>query len=180
MSQQCTSALHKEDVVVVPSQGLCRVIKVEEKELYGVHDTYFTFQPYQHSSDSNGTITLPVSQLTKQGVRWPADRVSIIKALRLLQHKRKIFRGNYTRRSTFFHGLLNSSQLSELAACVRDSWYKDEVEPAHFYITMFELALQRLALEVAYVYDEPYQVVCGKLESIVGNRTPPEDFFPET
>lgn len=170
-----TNELHVEDIVVVPTHGLCRVGTIEEKEQYGCKDVYYTF----HSCNTahTGTTTLPAAQVRKQGVRWPSNPGYMLEALEHLRDKRRQASGNPSTRERHFRGQLNHIDPRVLAECVRDLWVPEGTERSYIYMTLYEQALDRLALEVAFVFGEPKQGVRGKLESIVGSRLAPENLF---
>lgn len=170
-----TDELAVDDVVVVPTYGLCRVDTIEEKEQYGCEDVYYTFRSC--NTAHTGTTTLPAAQVRKQGVRWPSNPGYMLEVLEHLRDKRRGVSGNPNVRERHFRGQIKHADPRVLAECVRDLWVPEGTERSYIYMTLYEQALDRLALEVAFVFEEPVQDVRGKIESITGSRLAPEDLF---
>ena len=169
------SDLRVDDILVVPTFGLCRIIRIEKCTRYEHRDTYVTFTAY--GSDVTGTITIPFTKFPTQGVRWPVNPGRMLEVLEhLCDARRKISRNPHTR-ERHFRQQLSHTDPQELAECVRDLWVPEDSERSYLNIDIYEQALDRLAREVAFVFNEPKQGVRGKLESIIANRQPPEELF---
>lgn len=163
------------DILVVPAYGPCTITAIEAKELYGSRDTFVTLAP--HCDNETSTTTIPMQKFTAHGVRWPANPGRMLEVLECLRDNRCKFSGNSNKRGVHFRNLMQSRDPRELARCVRDLWTPEGSERSYLYMDLYDPALERLAREVAIVFWVPLQGVRGSLESIITNRTPPEDIF---
>lgn len=118
-----------------------------------------------------------MQKFADHGVRWPVNPGRMLEVLECLRDKRQKFSGNPNKREVYFRNLMQNRDACELARCVRDLWTPAGSERSYLYMSLYDQALERLAHEVAIVFQVPLQGVRGSLESIITNRTPPEDIF---
>jgi CarD family transcriptional regulator len=138
----------KGDGVVYPTHGVGHVRRVGFEEIAGhrLNLIHISFD------DSQMTLRVPVAQARAAGLRKLASRKALDAALATLKGRPRTSRLMWAKRSQEYLAKINTSNPSALAEVVRDLQAAGDGSGSSFsQRNLFELALERLAGEVAAV-----------------------------
>jgi CarD family transcriptional regulator len=151
-----TGPFRKGDAVVYPTHGVGRVERVGPEEIagYRLNLIHISFK------DNQMTLRVPVAQARAAGLRKLASRQALAAALATLAGRPRASRLMWAKRSQEYLGKINTGNPEALAEVVRDLQSSSDGSSSFSQRNLFELALERLAGEVAAVHQ------IGKPEAI--------------
>jgi CarD family transcriptional regulator len=138
----------KGDGVVYPTHGVGHVMRVGFEEIAGhrLNLIHISFD------DSQMTLRVPVAQARTAGLRKLGSREALAAALATLKGRPRVSRLMWAKRSQEYLAKINTGNPSALAEVVRDLQAAGDGSSSSFsQRNLFELALERLAGEVAAV-----------------------------
>ncbi|NJM55869.1 MAG: CarD family transcriptional regulator [Verrucomicrobiae bacterium] len=136
------------EYVVYPTQGVGKVIAIEEEEIAGMKLELFKIE----FEKERLVLRVPMGKVPSVGMRKIADDATVKRALETLKGRARIKRTMWSRRAQEYVAKINSGNLTAIAEVVRDL-YRSEAQPEQSYSErqLYENALERMAREVAIV-----------------------------
>ena len=143
-----TDPFRKGDSVVYPAHGVGKIERVGFEEIAGhkLNLIHISFE------ENRMTLRVPVAQARAAGLRKLASRNELTEALAKLRGRPRMSRLMWAKRAQEYLAKINSGALVALAEVVRDLQAAGDGSGSSFsQRNLFELALDRLAAEVAAV-----------------------------
>ncbi len=136
------------EYVVYPTQGVGKVIAIEEEEIAGMKLELFKIE----FEKERLVLRVPMGKVPSVGMRKIADDATVKRALETLKGRARIKRTMWSRRAQEYVAKINSGNLTAIAEVVRDL-YRSEAQPEQSYSErqLYENARERMAREVAIV-----------------------------
>ena len=117
------------------------------------------------------TIRVPFAKAKLIGLRNITSKPSMTRTLSILKQKPKIKKAMWSRRAQEYDQKINSGDIKQLSEVVRDLFRKDDqTEQSYSERQMFQIAIERLARELAAVEKTNYFQSTEKIESILRNK----------
>ena len=155
------------EVVVYPKHGVGEILKIESMEISSIKTDFYVVKMEQ----SKLTIRVPVDKLDQVGLRKIASKKIIEEVFNVLKLKPKIRRIMWSRRAQEYETKIFSGDPIKIAEVVRDLFRKNtQSEQSYSERQMFQVAIERLAREVAAVEKTDYFQSTEKIENILRNK----------
>ena len=150
--------------VVYPKHGVGTVVGVEQSKI-GQENFYMLTIRFERD---RMTIQVPLEKMSNSGVRKVASLQEMGEALQKLIQKRKVCRKLWSRRAQEYENKINSGEIHALAEVVRDLFRRvDHVNQSYSERKLYQLALERLAREVAAVRNIDEKTAIRDLETMM-------------
>ena len=157
----------KGETVVYPKHGVGEVIKIETMEVESIKTNFYVVKMEQ----SKLTIRVPTDKLEQVGLRRISSKKIIEEVFGVLKLKPKIRRIMWSRRAQEYDAKIFSGDPIKIAEVVRDLFRKtSQAEQSYSERQMFQVAIERLAREVAAVEKTDYFQSTEKIETILRNK----------
>lgn len=154
------------DHVVYPTHGVGTVQGVERETIDGhhLHLVVVTFD------SERMTLRIPTNKLEESGLRTISSQKVIDDAMMTLQGKARIKRTMWSRRAQEYEMKINSGDPESIAQVVRDL-FRNVGQPDQSFSErqIYEMALERLASEVAALNGTDVEEAIKKLEQVLGD-----------
>ena len=161
------SQFTKGEIVVYPKHGVGEIIKLESMEIGSIKTNFYVVKMEQ----SKLTIRVPTDKLEQVGLRKIASKKIIEQVFDILKLKPKIRRIMWSRRAQEYDAKIFSGDPIKIAEVVRDLFRKtSQAEQSYSERQMFQIAIERLAREVAAVEKTDYFQSTEKIETILRNK----------
>lgn len=155
------------EIVVYPKHGVGEIIKIESMEIASIKTMFYVVKMEQ----SKLTIRVPVDKQEEVGLRKIASKKIIDNVFEILKLKPKIKRIMWSRRAQEYDAKIFSGEPDKIAEVVRDLFRKNtQSEQSYSERQMFQVAIERLAREVAAVEKTDYFQSTEKIETILRNK----------
>ena len=155
------------ETVVYPKHGVGEVIKIETMEVANIKTNFYVVKMEQ----SKLTIRVPTDKLEQVGLRKISSKKNIEEVFSVLKLRPKIRRIMWSRRAQEYDAKIYSGDPIKIAEVVRDLFRKtSQAEQSYSERQMFQVAIERLAREVAAVEKTDYFQSTEKIESILRNK----------
>ena len=155
------------EIVVYPKHGVGEVTKIETMEIANIKTNFYVVKMEQ----SKLIIRVPTDKLEHVGLRKISSKKIIEEVLDVLKLKPKIRRIMWSRRAQEYDAKIFSGDPIKIAEVVRDLFRKtSQAEQSYSERQMFQVAIERLAREVAAVEKTDYFQSTEKIESILRNK----------
>ena len=155
------------DTVVYPKHGVGEIIKIESMEIANIKTMFYVVKMEQ----SKLTIRVPTDKLEQVGLRKISSKKIIEEVFDVLRLKPKIRRIMWSRRAQEYDAKIFSGDPIKIAEVVRDLFRKtSQAEQSYSERQMFQVAIERLAREVAAVEKTDYFQSTEKIETILRNK----------
>tara|TARA_B100001173_G_scaffold274478_1_gene254118 strand:+ start:760 stop:1260 length:501 start_codon:yes stop_codon:yes gene_type:complete len=155
------------DAVVYPKHGVGEVIKIESMEIANIKTMFYVVKMEQ----SKLTIRVPLDKQDEVGLRKISPKKVIEEVFSVLKLKPKIRRIMWSRRAQEYDAKIFSGDPIKIAEVVRDLFRKNtQAEQSYSERQMFQIAIERLAREVAAVEKTDYFQSTEKIETILRNK----------
>ena len=155
------------EIVVYPKHGVGEVTKIDTMEIASIKTNFYVVKMEQ----SKLTIRVPIDKLEQVGLRKISSKKIIEEVLNILKLKPKIRRIMWSRRAQEYDAKIFSGDPIKIAEVVRDLFRKtSQAEQSYSERQMFQVAIERLAREVAAVEKTDYFQSTEKIESILRNK----------
>lgn len=152
------------DMVVYPSHGVGQINSIESMNFEKSKMEYFSIQMEQ----DNLVLRVPCEKVQQVGLRKLASKKIMQDALNLLKGKAKVRRMMWSRRAQEYAGKINSGSPIMISEVVRDLYRKNnQPEQSYSERQMFQLAIERLARELAAVEKIDHFSATEKIETIL-------------
>ena len=155
------------DVVVYPKHGVGEIVKIETMEIASIKTNFYVVKMEQ----SKLIIRVPTDKLEQVGLRKISSKKIIEEVFSVLKLKPKIRRIMWSRRAQEYDTKIFSGEPIKIAEVVRDLFRKtSQAEQSYSERQMFQVAIERLAREVAAVEKTDYFQSTEKIETILRNK----------
>ena len=155
------------EIVVYPKHGVGEIIRIESMKLLNIQSEYYVVRMEQ----AKLTIRVPLEKQQEVGLRKILSKKNIEEAYNILKSKPKIRRIMWSRRAQEYDTKIYSGDPVKIAEVIRDLFRKNnQPEQSYSERQMFQMALERLAREVAAVEKTDYFQSTEKIENILYNK----------
>ena len=155
------------EVVVYPKHGVGEIIKIESMEVSSIKTKFYVVKMEQGKL----TIRVPLDKQNEVGLRKISSKKIIDEVFNVLKLKPKIRQIMWSRRAQEYDSKINSGDPIKIAEVIRDLYRKNsQPEQSYSERQMFQVALERLAREVAAVEKTDYFQATEKIESTLYSK----------
>ena len=155
------------EIVVYPKHGVGEIIKIESMEVSSIKTKFYVVKMEQGKL----TIRVPLDKQNEVGLRKISSKKIIDEVFNVLKLKPKIRRIMWSRRAQEYDTKIFSGDPIKIGEVVRDLFRKNsQPEQSYSERQMFQVALERLAREVAAVEKTDYFQATEKIESTMYSK----------
>ena len=155
------------EIVVYPKHGVGEIIRIESMEVSSIKTKFYVVKMEQ----AKLTIRVPLEKEQEVGLRVISSKKIIDEVFKVLKLKPKIRRIMWSRRAQEYDSKINSGDPIKIAEVIRDLYRKNsQPEQSYSERQMFQIALERLAREVAAVEKTDYFQATEKIENTLYNK----------
>ena len=155
------------EVVVYPKHGVGEIMSVQAMEIASIKTDFYVVKMEQ----SKLTIRVPLDKQEEVGLRKISSKKIIEEVFSTLKLKPKIRRIMWSRRAQEYEAKIFSGDPIKIAEVVRDLFRKNsQSEQSYSERQMFQIAIERLAREVAAVEKTDYFQSTEKIELILNKK----------
>ena len=155
------------ETVVYPKHGVGEITKIENMEISNIKTNFYVVKMEQ----SKLIIRVPLDKKEEVGLRKVSSKKTIENVYSTLKLKPKIRRIMWSRRAQEYETKIFSGDPIKIAEVVRDLFRKSsQAEQSYSERQMFQVAIERLAREVAAVEKTDYFQSTEKIEQILSNK----------
>ena len=152
------------ETVVYPKHGVGEITKIENMEISDIKTSFYVVKMEQ----SKLIIRVPLDKKDEVGLRKISSKKIIDNVYNTLKLKPKIRRIMWSRRAQEYETKIFSGDPIKIAEVVRDLFRKSsQAEQSYSERQMFQVAIERLAREVAAVEKTDYFQSTEKIEQIL-------------
>ena len=152
------------EIVVYPKHGVGEIAKIETMEIANIKTKFYVVKMEQ----SKLTIRVPLDKQDEVGLRKISSKKIIDEVYNVLKLKPKIRRIMWSRRAQEYDAKIFSGEPIKIAEVVRDLFRKNsQSDQSYSERQMFQVAIERLAREVAAVEKTDYFQSTEKIEQIL-------------
>ena len=167
MKTKKNSELKIGEVVVYPKHGVGEIAKIETLEISNIKTSFYVVKMEQ----SKLIIRVPLDKKNEVGLRKISSKKIIDEVYSTLKLKPKIRRIMWSRRAQEYEAKIFSGDPIKISEVVRDLFRKSsQAEQSYSERQMFQVAIERLAREVAAVEKTDYFQSTEKIEQILSNK----------
>ena len=155
------------EIVVYPKHGVGEIIRIESMEVSSIKTKFYVVKMEQ----AKLTIRVPLDKQNEVGLRKISSKKIITDIFNVLKLKPKIRRIMWSRRAQEYDAKIFSGDPIKIAEVIRDLFRKNsQPEQSYSERQMFQIALERLAREVAAVEKTDYFQATEKIENALYNK----------
>ena len=155
------------EIVVYPNHGVGEIKKIESMEVSSIKTKFYIVKMEQ----AKLTIRVPLDKQNSVGLRKISSKKTIENVFEVLKLKPKIRRIMWSRRAQEYDTKIFSGDPIKIAEVIRDLFRKNsQPEQSYSERQMFQVALERLAREVAAVEKTDYFQATEKIETTLYNK----------
>ena len=167
MSKKKISEFKIGEIVVYPKHGVGEISKIETMEIASIKTRFYVVKMEQ----SKLVIRVPLDKQEEVGLRKISSKKIIEEVFNILKLKPKIRRIMWSRRAQEYESKIFSGDPIRIGEVVRDLFRKNsQAEQSYSERQMFQVAIERLAREVAAVEKTDYFQSTEKIESILNKK----------
>jgi CarD family transcriptional regulator len=167
MKTKKNSDLKIGEIVVYPKHGVGEIVKIETMEISNIKTSFYIVKMEQ----SKLTIRVPLDKKNEVGLRKISSKKIIEEVYSTLKLKPKIRRIMWSRRAQEYETKIFSGDPIKISEVVRDLFRKSsQAEQSYSERQMFQVAIERLAREVAAVEKTDYFQSTEKIEQILNKK----------
>ena len=167
MSSKKNKEFNIGEVVVYPKHGVGEITKIESMEVSSIKTKFYVVKMEQGKL----TIRVPLDKQNEVGLRKISSKKTIDEVFNILKLKPKIRRIMWSRRAQEYDTKIFSGDPVKIGEVVRDLFRKNsQPEQSYSERQMFQVALERLAREVAAVEKTDYFQATEKIETTLYNK----------
>ncbi len=167
MKTKKNSDLKIGEIVVYPKHGVGEIVKIETMEISNIKTSFYIVKMEQ----SKLTIRVPLDKKKEVGLRKISSKKIIEEVYSTLKLKPKIRRIMWSRRAQEYEAKIFSGDPIKISEVVRDLFRKSsQAEQSYSERQMFQVAIERLAREVAAVEKTDYFQSTEKIEQILNKK----------
>ena len=155
------------EVVVYPKHGVGEIMSIETMEISSIKTKFYVVKMEQ----AKLTIRVPLDKQEDVGLRKISSKKIIEEVFSILSLKPKVRRIMWSRRAQEYEAKIFSGDPVKIGEVVRDLFRKNsQPEQSYSERQMFQIALERLAREVAAVEKTDYFQATEKIETTLYNK----------
>ena len=155
------------EIVVYPKHGVGEIINTEMMEVESIKTKFYVVKMEQ----AKLTIRVPLDKQDEVGLRKISSKKIIEEVFDILKLKPRIRRIMWSRRAQEYDTKIFSGDPIKIGEVVRDLFRKNsQPEQSYSERQMFQVALERLAREVAAVEKTDYFQATEKIETVLYNK----------
>ena len=155
------------EIVVYPKHGVGEIAKIETMEISNIKTSFYVVKMEQ----SKLIIRVPLDKKNEVGLRKISSKKIIEEVYSTLKLKPKIRRIMWSRRAQEYEAKIFSGDPVRISEVVRDLFRKNsQAEQSYSERQMFQVAIERLAREVAAVEKTDYFQSTEKIEQILNKK----------
>ena len=155
------------EVVVYPKHGVGEIISIQTMEISSIKTKFYVVKMEQ----AKLTIRVPLDKQEEVGLRKISSKKIIEEVFNTLSLKPKVRRIMWSRRAQEYEAKIFSGDPVKIGEVVRDLFRKNsQPEQSYSERQMFQIALERLAREVAAVEKTDYFQATEKIETTLYNK----------
>ena len=155
------------EIVVYPKHGVGEVSKIETMEVSSIKTNFYVVKMEQ----SKLVIRVPLDKKDEVGLRKISTKKVVEDVYSTLKLKPKIRRIMWSRRAQEYETKIFSGDPIKISEVVRDLFRKSsQAEQSYSERQMFQVAIERLAREVAAVEKTDYFQSTEKIEQILSKK----------
>ena len=155
------------ETVVYPKHGVGEITSIESMEVSSIKTKFYVVKMEQ----AKLTIRVPLDKQEEVGLRKISSKKTITNVFDILKLKPKIRRIMWSRRAQEYEAKIFSGDPIKIGEVVRDLFRKNsQPEQSYSERQMFQVALERLAREVAAVEKTDYFQATEKIETTLYNK----------
>ena len=155
------------EVVVYPKHGVGEIVRIESMEISSIKTKFYVVKMEQ----AKLTIRVPLDKQDEVGLRSISSKRTIDEVFKVLKLKPKIRRIMWSRRAQEYDSKIHSGDPIKISEVIRDLFRKsNQPEQSYSERQMFQVALERLAREVAAVEKTDYFQATEKIENTLYNK----------
>ena len=155
------------EVVVYPKHGVGEIMNIQAMEIASIKTDFYVVKMEQ----SKLTIRVPLDKQEEVGLRKISSKKIIEEVMEVLKLKPKIRRIMWSRRAQEYETKIFSGDPIKISEVVRDLYRKSsQSEQSYSERQMFQIAIERLAREVAAVEKTDYFQSTEKIEQILSKK----------
>ena len=155
------------EIVVYQKHGVGEITKIENMEVANIKASFYVVKMEQ----SKLIIRVPLDKKDEVGLRKISSKKTIEGVYSTLKLKPKIRRIMWSRRAQEYETKIFSGDPIKISEVVRDLFRKSsQAEQSYSERQMFQVAIERLAREVAAVEKTDYFQSTEKIEQILSNK----------
>ena len=167
MSNKKNSEFKIGEIVVYPKHGVGEISKIENMEIANIKTSFYVVKMEQ----SKLIIRVPLDKRDEVGLRKISSKKIIEEVYSTLKLKPKIRRIMWSRRAQEYEAKIFSGDPIKISEVVRDLFRKSsQAEQSYSERQMFQIALERLAREVAAIEQTDYFQATEKIENTLSNK----------
>ena len=152
------------DMVVYPKHGVGEVKLISTMEIHKMKTKFYTIQMEQGKL----LIRVPLEKQNEVGLRKISSKKKIEEIYDTLKQKPKIRKIMWSRRAQEFDAKIHSGDPIKIGEVIRDLFRKNnQPEQSYSERQMYQIALERLAREVAAKEKTDYFTATEKIENIL-------------
>ena len=155
------------EIVVYPKHGVGEVRSIETLEISDIKTKCYVIKMEQDKL----FIRVPLDKQKEVGLRKISSKKKIEEIFNILKQKAKVRKIMWSRRAQEYDSKIHSGEPEKISEVVRDLFRKNsQPEQSYSERQMFQVALERLAREVAAVEKSDYFQATGKIENTLYNK----------
>jgi len=155
------------EIVVYPKHGVGEIMSIENMEISSIKTQFYVVKMEQ----AKLIIRVPLDKKDEVGLRKISSKKIIEEVFSILKLKPKIRRIMWSRRAQEYDAKIFSGDPVKIGEVVRDLYRKNsQPEQSYSERQMFQVALERLAREVAAVEKTDYFQATEKIEITLFNK----------
>ena len=155
------------EIVVYPKHGVGEITKIENMEVANIKTSFYVVKMEQ----SKLIIRVPLDKKDEVGLRKISSKKTKDEVYSTLKLKPRIRRIMWSRRAQEYETKIFSGDPVKISEVVRDLFRKSsQAEQSYSERQMFQVAIERLAREVAAVEKTDYFQSTEKIEQILSNK----------
>ena len=167
MSKKKISEFKIGEIVVYPKHGVGEITKIETMEIASIKTNFYVVKMEQ----SKLIIRVPLDKQDEVGLRKISSKKTIDEVFSTLKLKPKIRRIMWSRRAQEYDAKIFSGDPIKISEVVRDLFRKNsQSDQSYSERQMFQVAIERLAREVAAVEKTDYFQSTEKIEQILNKK----------
>ena len=167
MSKTKKSMFNIGEVVVYPNHGVGEIKSISTIEISKIKTKCYIIQMEQ----AKLVIRVPLDKQNEVGLRKIASKKKIEEVFNILEQKPKIRRIMWSRRAQEYDAKIHSGDPVKIGEVIRDLFRKNnQPEQSYSERQMFQIALERLAREVAAIEKTDYFNATEKIENLLYRR----------
>jgi len=152
------------EIVVYPKHGVGEIKSIETIEISKIKTKCYLIKMEQ----AKLMIRVPLDKQKEVGLRKISSKKKIEEIFNILKQKAKVRKIMWSRRAQEYDSKIHSGEPEKISEVVRDLFRKNsQPEQSYSERQMFQIALERLAREVAAIEKTDYFHATEKIENIL-------------